>query len=268
MFIRRARIRKTWPGQEAIDKSQWPYAIPTVAQMTERGLEFAAPVTFLVGENGSGKSTLVEAIAEAYGINPRGGRGHRQRKIPVSERSELGQRLELDLTPQGAKYAASRKLKSRSYFLRAETAFDFIEFISSFDYILPGYWQEDLRVRSHGEGFMTVLETIFTEPGLYLMDEPEAALSFTSCLRLVGLLDQLSTTGAQVICATHSPLLTATPGADIIELSDHGARHAKWEDLQLVDHWRRYLARPDAYLRHVTGAPRDHGPGRPNASTS
>jgi predicted ATPase len=255
MLIRRIRIPEPWPGQDPADTTRWPYTVPCVAQIAEAGLEFTEPVTFLVGENGSGKSTVVEAIAEAYGISPRGGRGHRQRKIPVAERSELGQRLELDLTPQGTKYAASRKLKSRSYFLRAETAFDFIEFISSFEYILPGYWQEDLRARSHGEGFMTVLETIFAEPGLYLMDEPEAALSFSSCLRLVAMLDKLGTTGAQVICATHSPVLTATPGSGIIELSDRGAQRVTWEDLQLVDHWRRYLASPDAYLRHVTGDP-------------
>jgi len=68
--------------------------------------------------------------------------------MPIEERSELGQRIELDLTSHGAKYAASRKLKSRSYFLRAETAFDFIEFICSFDHILPGYWQDDLRVKA------------------------------------------------------------------------------------------------------------------------
>src|SRR5260221_10755623 len=185
MFIRRVHIPEPWPGQKPIDTSQWPYTIPAIAQIAKRDLEFTAPVTFLVGENGSGKSTLVEAIAEAYGISPRGGRGHRQRKIPVSERSELGQRLQLDLTPQGAKYAASRKLKSRSYFLRAETAFDFIEFISSFEYILPGSCQDDLRVKSHGEGFMAALETIFTAPVLYRMDEPEAAVWFSTFLHRV-----------------------------------------------------------------------------------
>lgn len=251
MFIRRIDIPEPWPGEDPIDHTEWPYTIPCVAAITERGLEFTRPVTFLVGENGSGKSTLVEAIAEAYGINPRGGRGKNKQKTPVEERSPLGQHLRLDLTAQGARYAANRKLKSRSYFLRAETAFDFIEFISSFEYILPGYWQEDLRVKSHGEGFMTVLRTVFSEPGLYLMDEPEAALSFFSCLQLVGLLHHLGTTGAQVICATHSPVLAATPEADIIELDDHGFQHTKWEDLHVVDHWRRYLARPDAYLRHI-----------------
>src|SRR5208282_5151133 len=99
MFIRRVRIPEPWPGQEPIDTSQWPYTIPAIAQIAERGLEFTDAVTFLVGENGSGKSTLVEVIAEAYGINPRGGRGHRQRKVPIKERSELGQHIELDLTP-------------------------------------------------------------------------------------------------------------------------------------------------------------------------
>lgn len=251
MLIRRIHIPEPWPGQEPIDRTEWPYTIPCVAAIADHGLDFPLPVTFLVGENGSGKSTLVEAIAEAYGINPRGGRGRMQRKVPVEERSPLGQQIKLNLTQQGAKFAASRKLKSRSYFLRAETAFDFIEFISSFNYILPGYWQDDLRVKSHGEGFMTVLEAIFSEPGLYLMDEPEAALSFSSCLQLAGLLHRLGTTGAQVICATHSPILASTPGADIIEVGDHGARHTKWEDLELVDHWRRYLAKPEFYLRHV-----------------
>jgi predicted ATPase len=262
-------VPEPWPGQEPIDWTEWPYTIPCVATIAEKGLEFTKPVTFLVGENGSGKSTLVEAIAEAYGINARGGRGSLKRKVAVEERSPLGRHIELDLTSQGAKFAANRKLKSRSYFLRAETAFDFIEFISSFEHILPGYWQEDLRVKSHGEGFMTVLSTVFSEPGLYLMDEPEAALSFTSCLQLVGLLHELSKTGAQVICATHSPVLASTPGADIIEVGDHGARHMKWEDLQLVDHWRRYLttlirAAPSRRCRRRTaGAHYGHSQSHP-----
>lgn len=83
------------------------------------------------------------------------------------------------------------------------------------------------------------------------MDEPEAALSFTSCLHLVSLMHQLGDIGAQIICATHSPMLAATPGADIIEVGEHGFRRTKWEDLELVAHWRRYLTDPNSYLRHV-----------------
>jgi predicted ATPase len=76
-------------------------------------------------------------------------------------------------------------------------------------------------------------------------------LSFASCLHLVGLMHELGQSGAQVICATHSPVLAATPGADVIEVGDHGFRSVPWEELELVDHWRRYLADPHAYLRHI-----------------
>ncbi|MBB4933403.1 putative ATPase [Lipingzhangella halophila] len=251
MLIQRLHVSDDRLGGDAPDPQEWPYTIPAIGQLLHEGLEFTQPVTFLVGENGSGKSTLIEAVAEAYGINARGGRGSQTRKTPVQERSPLGQHLELDLTAQGAKYAANRKLKKRSYFLRAETAFDFINYVSSFEYILPGYWQEDLRVRSHGEGYLTVLRTILSEPGLYLMDEPEAALSFMSCLQLVGLLHEAGEGGAQIICATHSPILAATPEADIIEFTDTGAHHTTWDKLELVDHWRRYLAKPEKYLRHL-----------------
>jgi predicted ATPase len=93
---------------------------------------------------------------------------------------------------------------------------------------------------------------MFREPGLYVMDEPEAALSFTSCLRLVALMHQLGESGAQVICATHSPVLAATPDAEIIEIGEHGTRTTSWEKLDIVAHWRRYLDDPDSYLRHIT----------------
>ena len=230
------------------DLADWPFTVPAVAQVAREGLEFSEPVTFLVGENGSGKSTIVEAIAEAYGIDPRGGRG-KVRNKPRPE-SELASRIEFDFTSTGATYYAGKK-RSRSYFLRAETAFDFLEFVTSSNLIIPGYPQEDLATLSHGEGYLAVFRAIFDQPGLYLMDEPEAALSFTACLNLVATLHDIGQTGAQVICATHSPILAATPGAEILELTDAGIRQATWKDLDLVDHWRRYLDNPDAYLRHL-----------------
>jgi predicted ATPase len=116
---------------------------------------------------------------------------------------------------------------------------------------LPGYWSEDTSAMSHGEGFLTVLGAMFQEPGLYVMDEPEAALSFTSCLRLVKLMHDLGRSGAQVVCATHSPILASTPDATILEVGDHGIRPVDWSDLGPVDHWRRYLEAPTAYLRHL-----------------
>ncbi|MBB6172983.1 putative ATPase [Nocardiopsis mwathae] len=254
MLVRRIHVPEPWQGEDGIDREAWPYTIPAVAEIADKGLEFRRPVTFLVGENGSGKSTIVEAMAEAYDIDPRGGRGRIQRRRDPGDKSVLGRDIELEPTALGAKYAANRKLKSRSYFLRAETAFDFIEFISSSDIIIPGYWQDDLRVRSHGEGYMTVLRTILGEPGLYLLDEPESALSFASCLQMVGLLHDAGRAGAQIICATHSPVLAATPGADIVEVGEHGIRRPAWDELEVVDHWKRFLAVPDKYLRHIVDA--------------
>jgi predicted ATPase len=105
---------------------------------------------------------------------------------------------------------------------------------------------------SHGESFLEVLNSRFDSPGLYVLDEPESALSFTGCLALVGRLQELLTTGhAQVLVATHSPIIAALPGATILEVGEWGLRPSTWEGLSLVDHWRRFLREPNAYLRHV-----------------
>src|SRR5690606_23940511 len=147
-----------------------------------------------VGENGSGKSTLVEAIAEAFGLDARGGRAGRKY---VNDRpmTPLGEVLDLDLTVQGSRMKTGPRQKQKGFFLRAETAFGLLGAVSG----MHGYWEQDVTSMSHGEGFLTVFEEMFTAPGLYLMDEPEAALSFSSSLRLVALMHQLGDSGAQVI---------------------------------------------------------------------
>lgn len=104
---------------------------------------------------------------------------------------------------------------------------------------------------SHGESFLQVLEEHFDAPGFYLLDEPESALSFSACLALVAVLDSLARTGSQVLCATHSPILTALPGATILQFGPDGISQVEWAELELVDHWRRYLAEPQRYLRHI-----------------
>ena len=96
---------------------------------------------------------------------------------------------------------------------------------------VPGYWTDNTAEMSHGESFLAVFGSMFRDPGFYVMDEPEAALSFTSCLELVTLMHQLGSSGAQVVCATHSPILAATPGAEIIELGEHGLRRVEWPSL-------------------------------------
>ncbi|GAA3891104.1 AAA family ATPase [Saccharothrix violaceirubra] len=245
ILARRAYIPDELLTADVLDS--WPLTVPCVAQLAESGIGFERPITFLVGENGSGKSTLVEAFAEAWGLDARGGRAGRK-YVNDRPKTVLGELLRWETTGAGARHKSGTRTKRRGYFLRAETAFGFMDAVSG----MNGYWEEDTSEMSHGEGFLTVLSTMFREPGFYLMDEPEAALSFKSCLRLVNLMHDLGESGAQIICSTHSPILAATPGADIIEVGDHGFRRTEWKDLELVDHWRRYLNNPDAYLRYIT----------------
>ncbi|MGA4864885.1 AAA family ATPase [Streptomyces lavendulocolor] len=231
-------IERAYAHVAAHDEDAWPWWVPCVRLLLEEGLRFTAPVTFLVGENGSGKSTLVEALAEGFGLDSWGG-SHDWRYATDRGKSVLGERIRFDAAPRGRRMLGSRAAR-KGFFLRAETALDALD--------REGFAPD---VMSHGEGFLAAFRGKFLEPGLYVMDEPEAALSFTSCLELLGHLDQLVKRGGQVVCATHSPLLTALPGADIVEVGEHGLRRVEWRELALVDHWRRYLADPHAYLRHV-----------------
>jgi predicted ATPase len=228
------------------DLDAWPFTLAPMRALAAEGLEFTRPVTFLVGENGSGKSTLVEAIADAVKINSYGGKAG-TKYASTGEKTPLGEALVTQMTTAGLRLVAGPRTKRSGFFLRAETLFDLASSVSG----RGGFWEDDLELQSHGEGFFTVFEAMFSRPGLYLMDEPEAALSFRSCLRLVGVMHDLARSGSQIICATHSPILTTTPDADIIELSEHGLRRSTWDELELIDHWRRFMARPDAYLRHI-----------------
>jgi predicted ATPase len=225
------------PGVE-IDRDAWWARIPAVAAILDHGLNIPAGVTFLVGENGSGKSTLVEALAAAHGLNPEGGSRGAMHRTRVTE-SPLAEALRLIRTPGR---------RAHAYFLRAETMHGLYTYLQD-EVGDPGMFHE----RSHGEGFLELLERKFNGYGFYLMDEPEAPLSFTSTLGLLGRLDALRADGAQIVVATHSPLLTALPGATILELGAHGIRHAAWDELEIVAHWRGFLARPGAYLDALLG---------------
>src|SRR6185437_12916151 len=115
----------------------------------------------------------------------------------------------------------------------------------------PGQRQERFHELSHGEGFLEILRTRVNQTGFYLMDEPDAPLSFTSCLGLVALLHDLVTAGSQLVVATHSPVLAAVPGGCVLELGPWGIRPATWEDLSLVVSWRQFMRDPRAFLRHL-----------------
>jgi len=217
-----------------VDSSAWWSRIPAVRAVLDHGLNLPPGVTFLVGENGSGKSTLIEAMAAAIGLNPEGGsRGARYSTRPSE-------------SPLGGVLRVTRSVGRRghSYFLRAETMHGLYTYLED----LEGSPDRDLHDRSHGEGFLEVLDRKFGGPGFYLMDEPEAPLSFVSTLSLVARLAALRTAGAQLVIATHSPLLTALPGATILELGDFGIRKAPWDQLTIVANWRRFLADPPTYL--------------------
>jgi predicted ATPase len=217
------------------DRESWWASIPAIRAVLDHGLNLPAGVTFLVGENGSGKSTLIEALAVAHGLNPEGGsRGAMH--VTRSSESPLGSVLRVIRTPGR---------RANAYFLRAETMHGLYTYLEGLHSSPDG----DLHDRSHGEGFLELLARKFQGYGFYLMDEPEAPLSFTSTLGLLGRLEDLRADGAQVVVATHSPVLTALPGATILELGEHGIRRAEWGDLELVGHWRRFLDAPDAYLR-------------------
>jgi predicted ATPase len=112
---------------------------------------------------------------------------------------------------------------------------------------------QDLHARSHGEAFWDLVETSrFSGGGLFVMDEPEAGLSFDAQLRLVALLLELADRrGAQVLMATHSPILASVPGAAVYELTGDGMQRTRWQDLSMVEHHRRYLEAPERYLRHL-----------------
>ncbi|MFE0452771.1 AAA family ATPase [Streptomyces sp. NPDC058914] len=231
-------VERAYAHVDDRDDREWPWSVPCVRDLIAGGLRFTAPVTFLVGENGSGKSTLVEALAEGFGLDSWGG-SHDWRYASHRSKSVLGARIRFDAAPLGRRMLGSWAAR-KGFFLRAETALDALD--------REGFAPDAV---SHGEGFLAAFRGKFHQAGLYVMDEPEAALSFTSCLELLGHIDRLVKNGGQVICATHSPLLTALPGADIIEVGEHGLRRTTWDELALVDHWRRYLADPHSYLRRL-----------------
>ena len=225
------------------DAKTWPFTVPAIRSLAESGLTLTSPVTFLVGENGSGKSTIVEAIAEGFRIDVRGGHGGRKWASSLDP-GILGSRMQL-LPP------IARRKQIKSFFLRSETAKGVLETMS--DLGVWGYGDRHNAEVRHGDSVLQVLEGRFTAQGLYLLDEPEAPFSFRSCLALIAVLDELARGGSQVICATHSPLLTSLPGAQILELSDEGISPRRWRDLDLTKSWTRFLEEPDSYLKYLTG---------------
>jgi predicted ATPase len=240
-----APLRRIEVDRGKVRMESWPFTIPAVRDLVENGFDPAPGLTVFIGENGSGKSTLVEAIAAAWSRHV----GAHRRNVslaatarPSNEDSNLDRALRLLGTRGGGK---------GGFFLRAEKMDELFSAVGP-----SGLWADrfggvDLHARSHGQAFLQVLRTRVVDPGLYLFDEPEAALSFTSCLGLIALLAQIPSEGLQAIVATHSPLIAATPGATLIEVGEWGMRKVAYEDLALVQSWRDFLASPGRYVKYL-----------------
>lgn len=231
--------RLTEDPANVLDRGRWPAVLPPVAQVLDRGLDLS-PATILVGENGSGKSTLVEAIALAYGLSPEGGSTGARHSTRSTE-STLADHLQL------VRNAGATR---RGYFLRAESMHGFFTYLER----NPSLSRQDIPFHemSHGESFLELAVDRFQGRGLWVLDEPESALSFAGCLSLLSVLKELLAEGnSQVIMSTHSPVLAALPGAQILEVGAWGLRRQEWEDLDLVANWRSFLDAPERYLRHL-----------------
>jgi predicted ATPase len=213
--------------------------------MEGKTLAFDRPVTFLVGENGAGKSTLLEAIAVSCGFNPEGG----TRNFSFSTRdthSVLGQYL----TP------ARRRYPKDGFFLRAESFYNVATNIDEMDEepsfgprLIDSYGGVSLHSRSHGESFLALVQNRFGGHGLYLLDEPEAALSPSRLLTLLGEMDRLVREDSQFIVATHSPILMAFPNARLYLLDDAGIRAVEYRETEHYQLTRSFLENPERMLR-------------------
>jgi predicted ATPase len=204
-------------------------------------IELDPKVTFLVGENGSGKSTLVEAIAIASKLNAEG--GGRVQQFGFSTRashSNLHRRLELEraaLPPRNA------------FFLRAESVFNLATAVEGV--AMQNVFQRPLHEQSHGESFLDISLNRLGPRGLYLFDEPEAALSVNGQLALIRRMHELVEQHSQFVVATHSPILMGYPGATILELGADGVREVAYAETEQVELTRSFLEDPERFLRHL-----------------
>ncbi len=258
------------PGMAA----RFPFSVPAIATLEHLDVDTA--VTCLVGENGSGKSTLLEALAIACGLPSAGAAGRAQDDPTLESQLELSRTLRLTW---GAR-------TGRGFFLRAEDFFgyqqqlqrDRAEFIATLARMEEDFadssaqakalamgpikaslgdmerrYGADPDARSHGEAFLNFFQQRLVPNGLYLMDEPEAALSPQRQLALLAMIFDLVADGAQFIIATHSPLLLAFPGARIYSFDEVPVAEVTWDETDHVRLTRSFLADPERYLRQLRG---------------
>lgn len=219
MFLKSVQLKK-----EAIPNYEhYPFSIPFVRSIDE--LDLDAPITFFVGENGAGKSTLLEAIADQIGFNPAGGSTQNYKAYDVHKsESALGDFVKLSWWPK----------VTNGFFLRAETFYQFASHLDEVDMSgYKAYGGKSLHHQSHGESFFSLFQHRFSGNAIYLLDEPEAALSPSRQLAFLTLLHDLVKQGnVQFIIATHSPILLGYPDAVIYQFDERGIEQVEYEQTE------------------------------------
>ena len=214
------------------DSTSYPFNIPAVREM--HTIELHPDVTFLVGENGAGKSTLLEAMAVAMDLPAEGG-----------SRNVSRQQQEVSALQEHIRLQTSFRRPEWSYFLRAESLFNVFSYLDSI-----GSTRPSLHLRSHGEAFMDVMLD-FRRRGLYLLDEPEAALSPSRQLAALSAIDGLVKQECQFIIATHSPILLAYPRAKILLCDGSGISEVAYQDTEHYAITRDFLNHHERRLQQL-----------------
>ena len=264
-------LRELTLKTNGVSDGEYPFNVQAIKNISR--LTFEAPVTIFIGENGSGKSTLLEGLAMAVG-SVAIGREEIDRDQAFKAVSPLATKMNL----------VWNKRTHRGFFLRAEDFFGFIHRIRSLrlemldeiirieqDYAdrsdhartlakgpaassiqaMDNRYGEDLDAQSHGESFLTIFQSRFVPNGLYLLDEPEAALSPLRQLGLISLIKKMVLQDAQFILATHSPILMAIPGAQILDLDQSPPVYRDYQEIDQVVLYRAFLDDPEAFIRRL-----------------
>jgi len=224
------------------------YPFNTLLMKGFNSLEFIKPVTFIIGENGSGKSTLIEAIATAFGFNPEGG----------TKNFNFGTRESHSKLFEFLRLSKSYKTPKDGFFLRAESFFNLATNIEELDKepsmgpkVIESYGGKSLHEQSHGESFISLIVNRFSGNGLYILDEPEAALSPTRQLTLLARMNQLCKSNSQFIIATHSPIILAYPDAQIYQVTNNGLELTNYEDTEHYAITKSFLLNPERMLNEL-----------------
>lgn len=229
------------------DFEEYPFSIPAIHTLSR--LAMHPKVTFFVGENGTGKSTLLEAIAVAHGLNAEGGSRNFRFETRASH-SKLHRFLRLS-------EGVGPQRRRDGFFFRAESLFNLATEIERLDRepggrpLIEAYGGQPLHEQSHGEAFLALLKNRFGDNGLYLLDEPESALSPTRQMAMITVMHDLIGRGSQFIIATHSPIIMAYPDATIYAFSDDGIAPTTYTETEHYAVTRAFLTRTEKMLEEL-----------------